>query len=261
MNNTLSLISAILNVLVTGVFATVVIRQYLRRHRGYQLYWSVGLFMAFFATLSYVFMILAGPTSYDGVILFRFYYVLGVLTPAWLGLGSVALISGPRLTTISLTFLYLLSGFTTALVLLAQIDMGQLAKIVGPGTGILIPGLWLVAVIVANTLGVVAVIGVAIYSGLKLLRQQKVIAGFHTSNILWANMLILVGDLLNAAAGTFARVLGFESGFWAVMAFGWLVFFAGVLLASRRSSASHPAQTSTSQNAEGDEVKKHVVSS
>ena len=247
MNNTLSLLSAIINVLVTGIFAGVVLRQYLRRHRGYQLYWSVGLFMAFFATLSYVFMLLAGPTSYDGVILFRFYYVLGVLTPSWLGLGSVALISGPRLTTISLTFLYLLSGFTTALVLLAGIDMGQLAKIVGPGTGILIPGLWLVAVIVANTLGVVAVIGVAIYSGLKLLRQQKVIAGFRTSNILWANVLILVGDLLNAAAGTFARVLGFESGFWVIMAFGWLVFFVGVLLASKRSSAARATQTKTTQ--------------
>lgn len=258
MNNTLSLISAILNVLVTGLFAIVVLRQYLRRHRSYQLYWSVGLFMAFFATLSYVFMVLAGPTSYDGVILFRFYYVLGVLTPAWLGLGSVALISGPRVTTLSLTFLYLLSAFTTALVLLAQIDMGQLAKIVGPGTGILIAGPWLVAVIVANTLGVVAVVGVAIYSGLKLLRQQKVIAGLRTSNILWANVLILVGDLLNAAAGTFARTLGFESGFWVIMAFGWLVFFVGVLLASRRSAAARTAEAKIDHTKDAKDVVTRV---
>jgi len=261
MNNTLSLLSAILNVLVTGIFAIVVLRQYLRRHRSYQLYWSVGLFMAFLATLCYVFMLLTGPTSYDGVILFRFYYVLGVLTPAWLGLGSVALISGPRLTTICLTFLYLLSALTTALVLLAQIDMRPLATIVGPGTGILIPGLWLVAVIVANTLGVVAVVGVAIYSGLKLLRQQNVIAGFRTSNILWANVLILAGDLLNAAAGTFARVLGFESGFWIVMAFGWLVFFAGVLLASRRSATARATQTKIVPVADVEDVEKRAVSS
>ena len=261
MNNTLSLVSAIFNVLVTGLFAGVVLRQYLRRHRGYQLYWFVGLLMAFLATLAYVFMVLTEPGSYDGVILFRFYYILGVLTPAWLGLGSVALVSKARVTTLSLTFLYLLSGLTVALALLARIDMAKLTQIVGPGTGILIPGPWLVAVIIANTLGVVAVVGVALYSGLKLLRQQHVIAGFRTSNILWANILILAGDLLNGAAGTFARVLGFESGFWLIMAFGWVVFFAGVLLASRRSSVSKTVLATVPQAGDVEDVEKQVASS
>ena len=238
MDTPFALISSAINVVVTGLFAAVVLRQYLRRHRSYQLYWFVGLFMAFVATLAYVFMLRVQPTSYNGIILFRAYYILGVLTPAWLGLGSIALITSPRVTTWCLTFLYLLSGATTALVLLAQINMQQLSQIVGPGTGILRPGLWLVAVIVINTLGVVAVVGVAIYSGLKLYRHQQNIAGLRTSNILWANLLILLGDLVNAGAGSVARVLGFESGFWVLMAFGWVIFFVGVLLASRRSSAA-----------------------
>ncbi|GAC1694542.1 MAG: hypothetical protein NVS9B9_17040 [Ktedonobacteraceae bacterium] len=114
MDTPFALISSAINVVVTGLFAAVVLRQYLRRHRSYQLYWFVGLLMAFIATLAYVFMLRVQPTSYNGIILFHTYYILGVLTPAWLGLGSIALISSPRITTLCLTFLYLLSGATTA---------------------------------------------------------------------------------------------------------------------------------------------------
>ena len=250
MDTPFALISSSINVVVTGLFAAVVLRQYLRRHRSYQLYWFVGLLMAFVATLAYVFMLRVQPASYNGIILFRAYYILGVLTPAWLGLGSVALIASPRVTTWCLTFLYLLSGATTALILLAQIDIQKLKGIVGPGTGILLPGPWLVTVIVINTLGVVAVVGVAIYSGLKLYRRQQNIAGLRTSNILWANVLILLGDLINAGAGSVARVLGFESGFWVLMAFGWVIFFVGVLLASRRSSAPRTVPVKDFEDAE-----------
>ncbi len=256
MNTPFALISSSINVVVTGLFAAVVLRQYLRRHRSYQLYWFVGLLMAFVATLAYVFMLQVQPASYNGIILFRAYYILGVLTPAWLGLGSVALITSPRVTTWSLTFLYLLSGATTALILLARIDMQKLSNIVGPGTGILIPGPWLATVIIINTLGVVAVVGVAVYSGLKLYRRQQSIAGLRTSNILWANVLILLGDLVNAGAGSVARGLGFESGFWVLMAFGWVIFFVGVLLASRRSTTTRTVPVKEVEHAE-----KHVASS
>jgi len=73
-----------------------------------------------------------------------------------------------------------------------------------------------------------------VYSGWKLVRRQSNVAGMRTINLLWANVLILVGDLLNALAGTLSRFFGLESSFWLIMAFGWIVFFAGVLLASRR---------------------------
>ena len=250
MNTPFALVSSAINVVVTGLFAAVVLRQYLRRHRSYQLYWFAGLLMAFIATLAYVSMLQVQPASYDGIILFRMYYILGVLTPAWLGLGSVALITRPRVTTLCLTFLYLLSGATIALILLANVNTQLLSQIVGPGTGILQPGPWLVTVIVINTLGVVAVVGVAIYSGLKLYRRQQDIAGLRTSNILWANVLILVGDLVNAGAGAVARVLGFESGFWVLMAFGWVIFFVGVLLASRRSVTSRVEPVKDFEDAE-----------
>jgi len=78
MNNNILLLFPIINVIVTGLFAGVVLRQYLRRHRVYQLFWAIALFMAFFATLTYVVMILVHPASDIGVLFFRIYYILGV---------------------------------------------------------------------------------------------------------------------------------------------------------------------------------------
>ena len=89
-NNSILLLFAIVNVVVTGLFAGAVLRQYIRRKRASQLYWSIALIMAFLATLAYVLMVIVGPTSGTGVALFRIYYILGAaLVPAWLGLGRL----------------------------------------------------------------------------------------------------------------------------------------------------------------------------
>src|SRR6266849_4273417 len=101
-NNTVLVAFAIVNVVVTGLFAAVVSRQFAQRRRIYQLYWMIALLMAFFATVSYVCMVIVGPTSGAGVLFFRAYYILGAaLAPSWLGLGSIALVTGPRVTRIS----------------------------------------------------------------------------------------------------------------------------------------------------------------
>jgi hypothetical protein len=237
MNNAILLLYPIVNVVVTAVFAGVVLRQYLQRHRIYQLYWAIGLLMAFLATLAYVLMIVVQPASGPGVLFFRIYYILGAaLVPAWLGLGSIALVTSRRIERICLSVLCVLSVLAAVLIVLANVDLTKLSHIAGtPGTGILQPGAWLITIIILNTLGVLAVVGVAIYSGWKLVSRQRKIADLSTSNILWANILILIGDLLNASAGTLARFLGVESSFWLVMSLGWVVFLIGVLLASHRS--------------------------
>ena len=106
MNSDILLLFPIINVIVTGLFAGVVLRQYLRRHRAYQLFWAIALFMAFFATLAYVAMILVHPASDLGVLFFRIYYILGAaLISAWLGLGSIALVASARITRICLAIL------------------------------------------------------------------------------------------------------------------------------------------------------------
>ena len=245
-NNTFLLIFAAVNVVVTGLFAGLVTRQFMKRRRIYQLYWMIALLMAFFATLSYVCMVLVGPTNGAGVVFFRLYYILGAaLAPSWLGLGSIALVTGPGTTRITFFALLLVSIVTAVLIAVNPIDMKSLAQVAGtPGAGILQIGVWLAFTITLNTLGVVAVVGVAAYSGWKLLRRASSVAGFHPGNLLWANILILVGDLLNAAAGTSAKFFGLESSFWLVMALGWTAFYAGVILTGRRKvpSAAHESR-------------------
>lgn len=241
-NTVILLVFAFVNVGVTGLFAGMVLRQFVKRRRVYQLYWMIALLMAFFATLSYACMVIVGPTSSAGIIFFRLYYILGAaLAPSWLGLGSIALVTSARVTRISLALLSLLSILVAVLIAITPVDMHNLSQIGGtPGTGILQIGFWLVLTVTLNTLGVLAVVGVAIYSGWKLWRRQASVAGFHPGNLLWANVLILIGDLLNAAAGTFARLFGLASSFWLIMASGWIVFFIGVLLTGRRRVTSKP---------------------
>ncbi|GCE47338.1 hypothetical protein EI42_00868 [Thermosporothrix hazakensis] len=245
MNTLLIYLPPIINVVVTAIFAGTVIKQYLQKHRANQLYWSIGLSMAVVATLAYICMLLVQPTSATGMLLYRIYYIFGAaIMPAWLGLGSIALVSGPRVTRTCLLILSFLSLICIAFILDATIDVTHLAAIAGtPGSGVLRPGPWLVMIILLNSLGVVAVVGVAIYSGWKLIRHQTNIKGMRTANLLWANLLILLGDLLNAAAGSLAR-FGIQSTFWLIMAVGWIVFFSGVVLASRRPRPAPTAQVS-----------------
>jgi hypothetical protein len=242
-NNTVLLAFAIVNVVVTGLFAAAVSRQFAQRRRIYQLYWMIALLMAFFATLSYVSMVIVGPTSSAGVVFFRAYYILGAtLAPSWLGLGSIALVISPRITRVSLVILTTLSVITAVIIARVPLDMRTLSQVAGTaGVGILQDrAAWLPFTITLNTLGVLAVVGVAIYSGWKLIRRQSEVAGFHSGNLLWANVFILIGDLLNAYAGTNARAFGQSGSFWLVMAAGWIVFFIGVLLTNKRRAPGKP---------------------
>jgi len=243
----LALFPPLVNVVVTGIFAVVILRQYVRRHRSQQLYWSIAMVMAFCATVSYMGMALCGPTSVAGTYLFRLYYMLGgTIMPSWLGLGSVALLGKARLTRVCAGLLMVFSLVAAIFVLDATVDMAQLSHIVGtPGTGTLQPGPWLFMTIVLNTLGVTGVAGVALFSGWKMLRRQASIGNTKTSHILRANICIFIGAILNAAAGSMARFLGVENSFWLIMAFGWIILFVGVLLAGRRSQASVSVAAST----------------
>jgi hypothetical protein len=249
MNTIVLLLPPTMNVLVTGAFAVVILRQYLQRHRNYQLYWSIALCMAFAATLAYMGMLLVGPTTDTGTVLFRLYYMLGgAIMPSWLGLGSIALASNQRVARICAGLLMLFSFIAGVFVLDATINMRQLSHIAGtPGTGTLQPGPWLVMTIVLNTLGVVAVAGVALYSGLKLLLHQTRMGNTKTSNILRANIFIFLGAILNGVAGSLARFLGLENIFWLIMALGWIILFTGVILASRRPHVASSTTKSTSE--------------
>src|SRR5260370_30895100 len=137
MSNSLALVPPAINVIVTGLLAGIILRQYINRHRIYQLYWSIALCMAFLATLAYICLLLVQPTSNVGIICFRIYYTLGAtVMPSWLGLGSMALVSNRYITRICFIVLSILSIIAAFLVFTANINMEKLSHIAGTaGTG------------------------------------------------------------------------------------------------------------------------------
>src|SRR5260370_23868834 len=93
--------------------------------------------MAFVATLAYVLMIVVGPTSGAGIVFFRVYYILGgALVPAWLGLGSIALVASKQAARICFVGLCVLSVLSAALIAMAGVDMWASAQLgVDAGSG------------------------------------------------------------------------------------------------------------------------------
>ncbi|HEX6513698.1 MAG TPA: hypothetical protein VF157_15450 [Chloroflexota bacterium] len=225
---------------LSAVFAVVVLAQYVRRRRPYQLVWAIALLMSALASAAYV---LALSPS-ESMFAFRLYYALGgLLMPAFLGLGSIYLAMPRRVADYTLGGLINAGALGAGAVFAAGIDQAAFARLGGgPGAGVLEPGVWLPITIVLNTFGVVAVVGVAIYSAVRLVKRRG------SGHIVAANILIALGDLVVGAAGSLART-GRPELFWGTMLAGWVVIFAGFLLTSMQpaTEGSRPGTVLSSQ--------------
>ncbi len=211
---------------VSAVFAGIVLWQFAQRRRAYQLIWAVALLMSALASGGYVLAL--PPQSSDAG--FRIYYALGaVLMPAFLGLGSIFLVAPRRAADATLAALVNVGALGAGAVLTAPLNGQALAQLNGgPGTGVLEPGIWLPITIVLNTFGVVAVVGVAIYSAIR------------RRSTLLANALIAAGDLVIGVAGSMART-GLPQLFWVTMLAGWVIIFVGFLAATGSRPDSGPS--------------------
>jgi hypothetical protein len=219
--------------LMSAVFAGAVLQQYAWRRRPYQLVWAIALLLSALGCAAYV---AALPPS-SNQLAFRAYYILGgVLMPAWLGLGSVYLVAPRRIADRCLAGLLNLGALGAGAVLSAGIDTAALARLNGgPGAGVLEPGPWLPITILLNTLGVLAVTGVAVYSAVLVIKKRG------SGRLLTANVLIAAGDVTVGVAGSLART-GRPELFWATMLAGWVAIFAGFLLTqpAAKSRGSRP---------------------
>ena len=206
---------------ISLLFALATGRQYAARRRPYQLVWTIALGMSAIASIAYLF---AHPPG-SSAAAFRAYYLFGAaLMPAWLGLGSLLLLDLRKAAQWVIATFLAVSALAAGSVLQASIDPARLAALDGgPGTGVLQPGPWLPLTIVLNTAGVTAVVGVAILSGVQVLRRRG------TGRVLLANLLIAAGDLMVGIAGSLART-GHPELFWVTMLAGWIVIFVGFLL-------------------------------
>jgi hypothetical protein len=226
------LVFPVLTAVVLVALTVAVFRQYRQRHRPYQAAWSAAMAVGALASIAYVLCVLAG----DNPVLFRAYYLGGaVLVAPLVGLGSAYLLPNPLWARIYLGVTAAGGLLGIAGLLTQPLDRAALRQLgYGPGTGVVHGAAILVPLIVLNSLGTVAVVGVALWSVYRsaLRHAPWVFVG--------GNALIAGGTLLVALAGSLAR-LGAGAGFWGTMAVGWVVVYVGVVLMAAYRPAARTA--------------------
>lgn len=212
--------------LVACAFASILFRQYRERRRMYQLVWTASLLMGGLAGLSFVLFLETDRSAF----FFKAYYLFGaLLMAAYLGLGSVYLLAPRRMAHMVAAALVVLSLVGALFLVSASVNTADLhASNVEAGTK-LVNGPAVVFIALLNTFGAIAVIGGACYSAWRLWKRQG------PARLLVANVLIATGTILASLAGTLARVTGNGSFFWALLAVGFVVLFAGFLVTTLKS--------------------------
>jgi len=211
----------VITALVLAVLTLAVLGQWRARRRPHQLAWAVSLAWGLVGALAYVGSVLAGDNAW----LFRLYYMGGaVLIAPLLGVGSAYLLPN-RLWARLLLAVTMLGAVLAAVGLTAfPLDTAALADLAsGPGSGAVTSPLVIVPLIVLNSLGTIAVVGVAVRSIFQAVFRRR------PWTFVWGNGLIAAGALCIAAAGSMAR-LGHGAGFWGTMSVGWIVVYGGFAL-------------------------------
>lgn len=202
--------------IVSFIFAVTVLDQYFSRRKPYQLVWAIGLFMYSIST---------GTEFWTGAwglneIAYRLWYLFGaIFVAAYLGMGTVYLITRRRTAHIIMGILLVASIYATFAVFSAQIDISTLTTLTGKamplGVRLMTP--------IFNTFGTVALVGGAIYSAYVFWRR-RVMPHRVTSNI-----LIAVGAILPAVGGTHMRLGGGLPLFYVLELVGIIIIFIGFL--------------------------------
>ena len=211
--------------LITTLCAALLIRQFVLRHRAHQLSWAVGFVL--YAAGAF----LEAWSEYTGAwdpIVYRFYIVIAASLVGFLGLGVVYLIVKRRIWghlflgyTLAVMALFLIGAFLRPLdtsKLVAGITVG--GKALGPATSFpRILSLFL------NIPGSLFLLGGAVLSIVRFSRKPQY------SYRVWANVLILLGTVVIAAAGSLARG-GQTAGLYAAEMVGAALLLWGFLRAS-----------------------------
>lgn len=210
-------------VLVT-VFTALVARQYLERRRAHQLAWAVGL--AFYAIAAYMEAYSEYSASWSPLV-YRFYIVMAASLVGFLGLGTLYLMARkpfwPRAAAAyfvgaTLVFLY---GSLTAELDIAKLEPGVTVGGAALGEPTSFPR---VMSLFINIPGTILLLGGAILSVYRFARKRE------WAYRMWANVLIAIGTMAIAAAGSMARA-GRTAGLYPGEMVGAAFLFAGFLLA------------------------------
>lgn len=177
---------------VSLIFALTMLDQFFARRKSYQLVWAIGLLMFSISTGSMFWIVVWGmdETAY------RLWYLFGaVLVAAYLGMGTLYLLTPRRVAHTILAVLLVASVYATFRVFNASVDLGTMLALSGEampqGVRLMTPFF--------NIFGTFALIGGAIYSAWSFWRRR-----FMPHRVV-SNVLIAVGAILPALGGTLVR--------------------------------------------------------
>jgi multisubunit Na+/H+ antiporter MnhE subunit len=207
------------------VYVALLLSQYSKRRRPHQLMWTIGfLFYAVAAVMEAV----SEYTQHWDPTVYRVYIVLAACLVGFLGNGTLYLITRKRLWG----NLYLLFNLACVAVFLwgtfhAQLDVARLIPGITVGGQALGPASSFPRImsLVFNIPGSLLLLGGSAWSIAKFWPRKE-----YRYRV-WANVLIFVGALLIAGAGSMARI-GTTVGLYPAEMFASAVLLAGFLMAS-----------------------------
>ncbi len=225
-----------LSTAITFVFAATVLNRYRVGRRPHSLMWGIGLTLYGLGTLAEAYLALRWSPTF-----LRLWYLCGaMLTAAWLGQGTIFLLvrkpgvaSGIALGLAAVSLVAVVAVFT------APVDGARFQVALPISTQykdlLTRTGLMILLTILLNIYGTVTLVGGAAYSAWLFWRKHVL------ANRMMGNILIAVGALFPAGAGTLIRV-GLGDWLYISELLGAAIMFFGFWLATQPQPAERPAR-------------------
>ncbi len=202
--------------IISLIFALTILDQFFARRKPYQLIWAIGLFMYFISTGTEFWTQAWGLNE----TVYRLWYLFGaIFVAAYLGMGTLYLLTPRRTARIILVILLVASLYAAFRVFTASIDLSTIQYLSGKA----MPGGIRLMTPFFNTFGTIALVGGAIYSAWVFWRRR-----FMPHRVV-SNILIAVGAILPAVGGTSMRLGGALQLFYLLELLGVIIIFVGFL--------------------------------
>ncbi|MBI2836313.1 MAG: hypothetical protein HYX85_01300 [Chloroflexi bacterium] len=205
----------LLSAIVSFGFALSVLDQFFARRKPYQLVWTLGLFMYFIATGAEFWM----ETTGINALAYRLWYLFGaILVAAYLGMGTLYLLTSRRTANILMAVLGVISIYALFRVFTAPLDLGQLTYLSGKA----MPMSVRVMTPFLNLFGTLALAGGALFSAFVFWRRR------FMPHRVTSNIFIALGAMLPAIGGTRMRLESPQL-FYFLELLGVIIIFIGFL--------------------------------
>ena len=217
---TLNAILPLFSTIVSFVFASMVLDQFLARRKPYQLVWTIGL--VFYGASAFT-EFLGGVQGWSPT-LYRFWYLIGAFfVAAYLGMGTVYLLTPRRFSHTVMVVLVLGSILAAYKVFAAPIDTAQLPMSSEVVSGKAMPQDVRILTPIFNIFGAGALVIGALYSAWVFWRRRIL------PHRVISNVLIALGSFIPSITSGLSR-FGITEVFFLGELLGVVIIFLGFLV-------------------------------